>query len=189
MSLVLLYKDTLIADQRAVTDNPHAIGTITRVNKLHLSKDKTFAFGSAGPTLSNKDKLVLEEILRLSFIKEGSETNSILLEQPKWFDKHFDVSFVVLTKECSYYAHIVGSKYHKNGNVPQLSDIAVGRHHLVQFDSDIPGGYGTGLHPASMAALEGVNMNAIVPLVAEMVYSVSAEFDLINRKQLRKMAL
>lgn len=173
MSLVFIYNDDLVADKRMILKSPHALGQTVSINKLFLSKDKTFAFGSVGPTLSTLEKAVMGEILADGLNGLGHEHRIGRLINPEWLNLRDGINLYLMTRDSTF--------------ILAKSDTGDGWW-LERADPSIPIGGGTGMQMANIALLEGVKATDVVPLVADITYSVSAEFDHIHRSQLKEMA-
>ncbi len=186
MSLVIMFKDEMAADQRCVLRMPHAYGQTYNTVKLKVSKDKTFAFASAGTTLTEKEQSIFEAILSETFRKSEGDHPVVELAHQEWFSSRETLVFLVMTKAASYHSYIVGSEEAKvSAYGPEISKLET--HSLLQFDSDFPAGYGTGLQVAAMALREGVKMKELMPIVADVEFSVGPEFDYIHRRSLKRM--
>lgn len=186
MSLIVLYKDELVADQCCVLTAPHSLGQTVLVNKTHMASDKTFVYATVGPTLTDKEKLILEEIIRNTFKVSRGEQYTMALESQDWFKHKTDLCLLIMTKETNYFGHFIGGSYDASESYrPRGADPKL--HSITQFDSTYPACYGTGAFASSIAALEGVKMNALMPIVSEFVYTVSPEYNLINRRELKRM--
>lgn len=186
MSLIVLYKDEMVSDRCCVLTPPHAPGQTVFTKKIRIANNKTFAFASVGPTLTAVEQLILEEIIHLTFRMARGEEAVLDLEMPEWFETRKSMDMLVMTKRASYFMHLVGSKYDESEMFrPRNADQK--KNSLIQFDSSIPATYGTGLYPAFIAASEGMSMKDIVPAVADIEYSVSPDYDIVNRRQLKRM--
>lgn len=187
MSLIVLYKDTLIADQCCVLTAPHAVGQTVLTKKIHVSADKTFAFASVGPTLTDDEKKLLEEIIRQTFRVARGEKHSLELEHQDWFSDRSQLNFMVMTKQSNYFAHLIGGMYDRNETF-RPRGASKQAHSLTRFDSSIPACYGTGAYAAFIATSENVPMEQVVPLVSDVIYSVSREYSIFHRHQLKRMS-
>lgn len=187
MSLIVLYKDTLVADRCCLLTPPHATGQMVLTNKIHVAADKTFVFASVGPTLTEDEKRVLEEIIRQTFRLARGEPHSLELEHQDWFKDRSQMNAMVMTKESNYFFHLLGGMYDRS-DAFRPRGASRDKHSLTRFDSSIPACYGTGAYPAFIAANENVPMEQVVPLVSDVVYSVSREYHVFHRRQLKRMA-
>lgn len=173
MSLILLYRNELITDQRCVLSEPHALGTIYNATKMRISADKTVAFGVVGPTLSQKEFDVLEAIILEGFKNAKGDGKEILLNHTQWFKDHKGIYIIAMTKRGSYFHRTL--RFTEDEKPPMLE----------VFNSDIPAGGGTGMHAAALAAREGIPMHRITHVTSKVIYSVSPEYDYANRDDLK----
>lgn len=181
MSLLLQYKDKLLADRMIVLDWPYSRGNAVRGDKLYMAKDKTFAFGSVGPTLTPRDQAILAEIIKESL--NGKDADQVQLTHTEWFKGRGDLSVVVMTKRRTYHLYDTSGAIAGRLMYPQwLPDTE--KNYLLAFDSNYPSGAGTGFVAANIAAQEGVPMEEITKIVADVEYTVSDEYDLIDRAEL-----
>lgn len=186
MSLIVLRGDELIADRCCVLVPPHAAGQTVMTEKIRVAKDKTFAYASVGPTLTETEKGILEEIITLTFRMARGESSEMDFEMQDWFKHRTSLDILVMTKTSSYFSHFVGGKYDENEMFRPRGANRV-NHSLIQFDASIPAVYGTGAYLAFIAAAEGLPMKDVVPLVADLEYTVTKEYSIVHRKQLKRM--
>lgn len=173
MTLILIYKDTMVCDRLTVLDQPHAFGAGIRKRKLMVAKSNRFAFAIAGPTLTRGESSVLEGIIEEAFLNAKGDRSFIPIGHPGWMTLFSDrnPSTLIMTRRASYCVT------KRKGDEYWLKRIA----------SSIPLTYGTGSFSASVCALEGVPMDTLVPVVASIVTTVSSEFDLIRKANLSEM--
>lgn len=186
MSLIILYNDEMASDQRCVLRLPYAFGQTYNTCKMRIAKDKTFAFATVGPTLTEKEQDILEAIIKQSFINAEGEYPIVELDHQDWFTIRLNLNILVMTKMASYYSFLRGSSEAKNEAYPAITQ-ELDKHCILQFDTSYPAGGGTGLQVASMALLEGVKMKELMPIVADIEFTVSPEFDYVHRRTLKKM--
>ena len=172
MSLAVIYNDTLIADRCIILKDPHALGQCLKVSKIFVSPDMTFAYGSIGVTLSEKEKPILGAMIAEALT--GHEDQHVLLRlvHEEWFNNHDGINVYVMTKKSTFIVT-------KSENT--------GRWYLNRVDPSIPVGGGTGIQVATVALLEGVPATELVPIVADVIMTVSPEFDIVHRKDLKEM--
>jgi hypothetical protein len=186
MSLIVLYNDTLVADQRCVLLYPYAYGHSYNAKKIQVSKDKTFAFGSVGPTLTDKEKDILENIIAAAFKEAGGQKPYINIGHSDFFETRQGMTIMVMTKDASYHSFFSGEDESiLSAYSPALAHLK--GNFLVQYEPIFPAGAGTGFQCAAVAAREGVAMKDIVPLVSTVMFSVSAEYDIVHRRTLKRM--
>lgn len=187
MSLVLLFRDEMIADRRCVLAAPHAMGQIYNTKKLRVSADKTFAFGAVGPTLSEAELNVLEAIIKHSFKDAKGDDEIVPLAHQAWFKGRSTMSMMVMTKLGSYFLWLSIDLFRRSGFQRDMNNIKM--HSLVRYSPDYPAGSGTGMQAASIAAREGVPMKQVMEMTSRVVYSVGPECDYIHRKSLKGFKL
>lgn len=174
MSLVLLFRNELICDQRCTLNEPHALGTIYNAKKMRIANDNTFAFGVVGPTLTQKEFDVLEAIIREAFKAKNGDSLELVLGHDAWFRAHNGIFIIVMTKRGSY--------FHRTLRSADPDAIAL----LEVFNPDIPAGGGTGMHAAALAAREGIPMKRITHVTSKVIYSVGPEYDYVHRDDLQE---
>lgn len=167
MTLIVAYKNALVCDRRVALQGLHAQGSFTFAQKLYIHPDKTLAFGVAGPTLSHAENVILGIQLEMAIRENTKIGGDIPFPQfrERWIDK--DPTIVVITKHGFYWM----------GRI-QVTD-------LVFDEADYPIGCGTGMIVASLALQEGVPMNKVTEFVNEQDLTVSAEYDMITKSQLK----
>lgn len=181
MSLVLLYKDELVTDQRCSMLYPHALGCFYNATKMRIAANGTFAIGIVGPTLSPKEFDVLEAVITTAFKETKGDLAQVEIGHEEWLKQRGNMSFLVMTKKCSYFSYLPWESV--EGHSRGLSEVKVPT--LVQYNSSLPAGAGTGLHVASLAVREGVKMKELMYLVSRVISSVGPEFDYVHRKTLK----
>lgn len=177
MSLIALFKDELVADKRGIMGRPHAVGLTRVVTKIYVNDDKTIAFGSVGPTLTQDEQKVLCKIFEMSFKAMGSEPDFINIDAGGFMDSRTGLNVLLMTKKSSYYME-----------VEAISDDSPDRR-LIRFDPTYAAVYGSGYMAAGVALNEGIAMKDLCPIVSDVIYSVSPEYDLFHRKNLKGMKL
>lgn len=183
MSLAIIYKDELVTDKRCVMLFPHALGHLYTAVKSRIAKSKQFAFAVVGPTMSEKELNLLDAILQVGLETHHKTMNNVLLDHEDFFARYKTMSLYVMTKEKNYHLAIKGEL-----NTGFSADVAKLRNtRLIAIDKDHenPIGGGTGFMVASIAALEGMPMKDITKFVSKVVYTVSPEYDMIHRRQLK----
>lgn len=185
MSLTILFRDELVADQRCTLSQPHAIGQIYNAPKLRVAADNTFAYGIVGPTLSKREHDVLEAIIANAFKSTKGDAECVTLGHSEWFKQRNRPTIMVMTKIGSYYFYPADESSVRQGYNKHLLELTEPT--LVRFDPEMPAGSGTGMQAANVALMEGVAMKDLMPLVAKVIHSVGPEFDLVHRKTLKGM--
>lgn len=177
MSMVLLYKDTIVTDRCEVMKQPYAPFLRASTVKMHVASDKTFVFGTIGPTLTSDEKNLLETMIRDMFVTANGEVTKMYFNDPTWIAERFQMCLLLMTKTSSYY---MSHDFKGVGETKQFF--------LEQFDSHYhPAAFGTGMYAATMAAIAGVPMDKVVWTTAQVIRTVSADGDIFHRNKLRQM--
>lgn len=178
MTLVVGYKNFLICDRMVALQGMHTHGQFVRRPKLYIHPDKTLAFGVCGATLSHAENVILG--IQLEEAIRENKSNGYDIPFPamaRW--GHKDVTILAMTKKGFYHFSWRPSKggpHDREGDVPILA----------YNEAEYPIGGGTGMMIASIALQEGVKPKDLTKFVTYQEATVSMEYDMVTKAQLRE---
>lgn len=178
MTLVVGYKNFLICDRLVALEGMHTPGQFVRRPKLYIHPDKTLAFGVCGATLSHAENVILG--IQLEAAIRENKTNGYDIPFPamkRW--GHKDVTILVMTKKGFYH---FSWRAIKSGPEGKDSSLPI----LAYSEAEYPIGSGTGMMIASIALQEGVRPKDLTKFVTYQEATVSMEYDMVTKSQLRE---
>lgn len=176
MTLVVGYKNFLLADRLVALNGIHAEGQFVKMTKLYIHPDKTLAFAACGATLSQAEMVIMG--IQLEAAIREDKTNGYDIEFPaikRWADK--DVTIIAMTKK-GFYHFGWRSRRGENGKSKDAG-------YLDFNEGDYPIGAGTGMLVASIALKEGMKPQDLTKFITGQEATVSMEYDMVTKAQLK----